>query len=285
MELLNNTSPVGPRIKILHRRRNRRNPVAFGDQKLLSRPVAVGRVCEKLGQRRSRFFYPEVCQVCGKARAGAGEGFVGTECWRQVRFIRPPFCDHCDLPFPGDLATPVECANCRDMELSFNSARSAVVARTVLLDAIHQLKCERAMWFEPFLTGLLGREAAPALRAPSWQFIVPVPLPSLKQRQREFNQAEILARHLSAAPNIAMNARLLRRVTPTMTQTRLTQPRRAQNIHGAFAIRQGIKLSGEKIALVDDVFTIGATTSACVRALQAAGAGEVCGWTLARGIE
>jgi predicted amidophosphoribosyltransferase len=53
---------------------------------------------------------------------------------------------------------------------------------------------------------------------------------------------------------------------------------------GAFAAGRRVKLNGERVVLVDDVFTTGATTSACARALRAAGAGEVCVWTVARGI-
>ena len=65
------------------------------------------------------FFYPEICQLCEQERATAKDGFVGPECWRQVRFIRPPFCERCGLPFQGDLTTTFECANCREMELHF----------------------------------------------------------------------------------------------------------------------------------------------------------------------
>ena len=69
-----------------------------------------------------------------------------------------------------------------------------------------------------------------------------------------------------------------------MTQTRLTTQQRTKNMRGAFAVRRGVKLAGEKIILVDDVFTTGATTNACAQALKAAGAGEVCVWTVARGL-
>lgn len=170
------------------------------------------------------------------------------------------------------------------MDLHFSSARSAVVAKTVVLDAIHRFKYSRQLWFEPFLADLLLREAVPHLRGQKWDFIVPVPLFPVKEREREFNQAERVARHLSEAINIPLNNRLLRRVSPTLTQTRLTKQQRAQNIRGAFAIRDGVKLNGEKIIVVDDVFTTGATTSECARILQKAGAGEVSVWTVARGL-
>ena len=153
-----------------------------------------------------------------------------------------------------------------------------------MLEAIHRYKYQRALWFENFLADLLIREAAPVLRGQNWNFIVPVPLHSLKQREREFNQAEVLARHLSAATKILLNPTLLQRVTSTMTQTRLTKQQRAANMREAFAARPGLKLAGARIVLVDDVFTTGATTSACAKALQAVGAGEVCVWTVARGL-
>lgn len=231
------------------------------------------------------FIYPEVCQICGDARATSAEGFICAQCWRQVRFIRPPFCDRCGLPFEGEITTDFECTNCREMELHFSSARSAVVASGMVLEVIHRFKYQRAMWFENFLADLLIREAAPALRGEKWDWIVPVPLHPAKEREREFNQAGHLARHLSRATKIPANEKLIQRVKSTRTQTLLTRQERAANVQKAFAMRvHGQKLNGEKIVLLDDVFTTGATTSACARVLQAAGAGEVCVWTVARGL-
>ncbi|MGA2242688.1 MAG: ComF family protein [Verrucomicrobiota bacterium] len=230
------------------------------------------------------FFYPEICQLCETERATARDGFVCARCWLQVRFIKPPFCGRCGLPFEGDITTPFECTNCREMELHFRSARSAVVARGGVLEAIHRFKYQRQLWFEPFLAGLFLREAAPALRGQNWDLIAPVPLHSVKQREREFNQAGRLATRLSAALQIPLNEKLLRRVIPTATQTLLTRQQRTANMRGAFAIRPGVRLNGERVILVDDVFTTGATTSACARVLLAAGAGDVCVWTVARGL-
>src|SRR5271154_7051723 len=153
------------------------------------------------------FFYPEICRLCERERAKSKDGFVCAKCWQQVRFIRPPFCERCGLPFEGDITTQFECTNCREMELHFSCARSAVAAKTVVLEAIHRFKYQRALWFENFLADLLLREAVPVLCGEKWDFIAPVPLHSLKQREREFNQAEILARRLSAATKIPLNTK------------------------------------------------------------------------------
>jgi ComF family protein len=230
------------------------------------------------------FFYPPLCQICRERRASAAEGYVCVDCWSGVRFIAPPFCQQCGLPYEGDIsAREFQCDNCKDTAWAFATARSAVRANPVILDVIHRYKYNGALWFEPFLADLLVREAASALQAEKWDFIAPVPLHATKQREREFNQAARLAKHLGKATGIAVHQGLVRRDKPTNTQTVLTRPARAANVAGAFAYAGGEPLRGAKIVLLDDVLTTGATTNACARALRRGGAGKICVWTLARG--
>ena len=230
-------------------------------------------------------FYPDICQYCQEGRAGRADGYVCSECWRNVRFIVPPMCDRCGLPFEGEISDVFECANCLEMELHFVHARSAVAAKDMVLEIIHRWKYQRHLWFEPFLAGLLIREAASALREGGWELIAPVPLHPQKQAEREFNQAEHLAAHLAKATELPANSRLVRRVTPTRTQTRLSRTERADNMRRAFAPGPDAGAArGKRIVLVDDVLTTGATTSACAQVLKASGAREVCVWTVARGL-
>ena len=84
--------------------------------------------------------YPEVCQLCEEARATPAEGFVCGGCRAGVRWVEPPFCERCGRPFEGDITRRFECANCREMEWHFDSARSAVVARDPVLEVIHRYK-------------------------------------------------------------------------------------------------------------------------------------------------
>jgi ComF family protein len=230
------------------------------------------------------FVYPEVCQICRSERATADEGFVGAACRATVRYIKAPFCRRCGLPFEGAITSEFECSNCQGQDWQFSCARSVVVARDKMLEVIHRYKYQRALWFEGFLGELLVTKAAPEISAGGWNWIVPVPLHPVKEREREFNQAERLARCLSKASGVPLNRRLLRRIEPTRTQTLLSRAERQANVRNAFSMRAGRQLNGERIVLIDDVFTTGATTGACARVLRAAGAGEVCVWTVARGV-
>jgi len=131
---------------------------------------------KKIADTLVGFIYPNVCQLCGGQRATSTEGFVCSHCWEQVRFIKPPFCQRCGLPFQGSLTTEFECGNCQDLKLHFRSARSAVKLDGAVREVIRRYKYNRALWFEPFLADLLIREALPDLRQQKWDYIVPVPL-------------------------------------------------------------------------------------------------------------
>ena len=230
------------------------------------------------------FFYPEACQYCGRERATVREGYIGAQCRTNVTFIEPPFCQRCGLPFPGALTGPFECANCRHLDLHFAHARSAVVAKGMALELIHRYKYHRALWLEPCLAEWLVTAARPHLGPADWDMIVPVPLHALKHREREFNQAERLARRLGLATGLPVHTRVLRRARPTDSQTRLSRAERAENVRRAFSLLDPEPARKQRVVLLDDVFTTGATASACARLLRQAGARRVCVWTLARGL-
>jgi ComF family protein len=230
------------------------------------------------------FLYPECCQICGEESAKAADGYVCAGCWREVRFIRPPYCARCGLPFLGAVTDKAVCANCHDRELYFDSARAAVVAEGVALDVIHRFKYSQALWFEPFLADLLLREAKPALAGAGWDLVVPVPLHPVKEREREFNQAARIGRRLADALGMPMRTDLVARTEPTRTQTRLDRDERAANVHRAFAPACQADLGGASVVVVDDVLTTGATADAVAKVLRKMGADRVCVWSVARAV-
>jgi len=251
------------------------------------RDDAINLFAPALLDRLLSLFYPNVCQICRSNSATARAGYVCGPCRDRkdgVHFIEEPYCRCCGLPFDGAITVSFECANCRDEQFYFRSARAAVRLSGLVQDVIHRYKYHQATWFEPFLMDLLLRSAAPVLSREPWDCIVPIPLHWLKLRERSFNQSLRISRALGTSSGIPVQARLLRRVQPTRTQTRLTRSQRAANVKGAFAFRGKRPLAGERIILIDDVLTTGATANACAKLLVQNGASVVDVWTIARGV-
>lgn len=117
---------------------------------------------------------------------------------------------------------------------------------------------------------------------PGADFLVPVPLHSLRRRLRGYNQSELLARELSAGLGLPLAARALARQRSTPPQARAAgESERHANVAGAFEGRRA-DVEGRKVLLVDDVMTTGATLDACALALREAGAARVHALTFAR---
>lgn len=230
------------------------------------------------------FVYPECCQVCSEAPAVPEEGYLCAGCAAGLRRIERPFCERCGLPVEGEVTEAFQCPNCHERTLHFSSARSVFAARGVGRELVHRYKYHRALWFEPLFESLFRSVATQELRAGRWDVILPVPLHSLKRREREFNQAERLARLLGRSTGIPVHTGTLVRISHTETQTHLSRAARNANVKSAFELQGEWPEGWRRVVLVDDVLTTGATTNACARVLRNAGAEEVVVWTLARGI-
>ncbi|MCW5964544.1 MAG: ComF family protein [Bryobacterales bacterium] len=111
--------------------------------------------------------------------------------------------------------------------------------------------------------------------------IVPVPMHWWKRHRRGFNQAELLAGAVSRMTELP-RIYPLRRARMAATQAGLGSAERRRNAMASFALNPRRPLDGQRILLVDDVFTTGATATACARLLKKAGASYVAVLTIAR---
>jgi len=224
--------------------------------------------------------YPPRCEACGRLR----RELICEDCRNAIEFIRPPVCGVCGVPFdPGAKAAPL-CADCRGHRRMFAMARSAAYYSGPLVEAIWQFKyhCQMALWrpLGRFMAASLESPAA-SLEAGSVDVVCPVPLHESRERERGFNQSELLAEVVAEATGKPLR-RLLVRTRPTLPQVDLPAKSRAANVRGAFSADLHEVIDGQVVLLIDDLFTTGATMTECARALRRAGAREARVLTLAR---
>jgi ComF family protein len=100
----------------------------------------------------------------------------------------------------------------------------------------------------------------------SWDQIVPVPLHPAKQKRRGYNQSEQFALGLSEALKIPVRNDL-ERIHFTETQTKKSRLQRLDNVAEVFQVKDENLVKGQRVLLVDDVMTTGATLSTCANVL------------------
>ncbi len=224
--------------------------------------------------------YPPVCTLCGgKTRASE---YLCERCEAKATPIVAPFCQQCSEPFEGAIATAFTCANCAHRTIYFDAAVAAYRGRGIVRQIIHDFKYGRQI----HLRHLVARWLYAAfdderLRGREFDMIVPVPLHPARQRERGFNQANLLAELLTAQISIPSKP-VLKRVRYTTTQTALDRAERMENLHNAFRLRRNANVRGLRVLLIDDVLTTGSTLSECARILKRSGAISVHAATAAR---
>ncbi len=225
-------------------------------------------------------FFPSHCAGCGRA---VSEGdHLCRACGESIEKIRPPRCEVCSQPYPGDMPT-FTCPNCQGDTFHFDCAIAVVRSNGVVREMVHRLKYGKELWLGRILAGWM-REGLDDPRLLGWtpDALVPVPLHPRRLREREFNQAEILCQELSRTSGIRVFSPLAR-CRYTTTQTELDRKGRRQNLRDAFIPGKNGDVTNMNLLLVDDVLTTGSTLDACAAALLEAGARSVRAITAARG--
>ncbi len=212
-------------------------------------------------------FYPQRCVGCGRRASDV----LCRGCFEALPWIGEPSCKRCGMPTAFETFV---CEECKGVDFDFESARAPLRYEGVGKKIVHALKyggyyrvVERLM--APMMQEVLtGR----------FDVVIPVPLHRSRLRRRGFNQAELMARGLSEKIKTPVSDKL-EAVRRTRDQVELTAAGRRENVAGAFRARDAVR---GRVLLVDDVFTTGATLSACAGELRRAGAGEVHALSLCR---
>ena len=217
--------------------------------------------------------YPQSCVICSASVEERRFGVACEACWKGTRIFTDDeeICWKCGAPGP-------RCGRCEEMQ--FTVARAVGSYDGALRESVLMLKRQ------PHVPRHVQRLLVEAMsRGPlsSSTRVVPVPLHPKRLKSRGFNQASIVAEVVSKAVKLALDEVSLVRVSSTEKyRAGLDSKGRRDTVAGAFTVTHPRLIHRENILLIDDVFTTGATVSACAEALVGAGAGNVFVLTVAR---
>ncbi|HEY7655762.1 MAG TPA: ComF family protein [Burkholderiales bacterium] len=216
----------------------------------------------------ARGCWPQACVLCG---AESRPGTLCAPCTSDLPWLPANRCPVCALPVAsGDL-----CGACIARPPRFDRVAAPFAYRYPLAALIHALKYGGRL----ALARTLGEALAQVVPGGA-DAIVPMPLATERLKQRGFNQALEIARVVAARTGIPLLRHAVRKVRDTPPQAALPWKERVRNVRRAFAC--DADLSGQRIAVVDDVLTTGATLDELARVVRAAGAVSVAGWVVAR---
>lgn len=214
--------------------------------------------------------FPPACPLCSRTfPADWAEPFCA-DCLSGFRILPTAHCTCCALPFQAQENSAHLCGRCSSKQPPFKKVHAVGWYDSSLRDAIHRFKYNQRIGLDRPLATLLNRAIPLDVVV---DLIVPVPLHRQRLQQRNYNQALLLARELACCRRLPVAAELLLKTAETVAQQQLSARERERNLSQVFTVQR--KLRGERILLVDDVMTTGATVSACSKALLAVGAATV----------
>ncbi len=217
--------------------------------------------------------FPASCPTCHEPTAD--RDMLCAVCWTGVDFIGPPLCDRLGIRLPYTTGERMISAAAAARPPAYSRARAVGHYDKTLRKLIHALKFHDRHEVRHLLASWLCRAGAELISEAD--LIVPVPLYRRRLLTRRFNQSAILAKEVSRLTGVPTNPLALRRTRRTRSQVGLTAKQRQQNVNGAFQVPAAMRSSidGQRILLIDDVITTGATVEACTRALLGCNAANV----------
>ncbi|WP_263379593.1 ComF family protein [Granulicella paludicola] len=171
-----------------------------------------------------------------------------------------------------------ECTMCRLAPPEFERAVAADDYDEEMREMLHLLKFAGRRAVAEVLLGERLAAAIALLRDAAKELVVvPVPLFAARERERGYNQAELLAKAAvrRMSPKLKVSAGVLVRVKDTRPLYMLSPKQRRASLRGAFRVARPDAVIGREVLLVDDVMTTGATARECARVLKGAGATKV----------
>ena len=258
--------------------------------------MVIGRALARVRDGLLSLGYPEQCRLCEATVESWEDGVVCAQCWTDESitetFLGKPLCQKCGVPRTGAMVSRLLSNHITNLEsegfacglctgIPYTHARACGAYAGALEASILFLKsrpylCRR-------LRTILARTFSENREALASDAIIPVPLHRLRLKERGFNQAVVIAKTLSRDFQLPLDTEALLRVKPTERhRAGMDRIDRTRSVKDAFEVVRTKLVFGQRVLLIDDIYTTGSTIAACAKALIEAGAERVNVLTIVR---
>lgn len=207
--------------------------------------------------------YPPRCPVCHGIVQGK-EG-ICPSCRKRLHYINEPKCKKCGKEIEKD--EQEYCRDCQRYSHAFDKGEAVFAYDQIMRRSISMFKYHNRREYARVYAREMQKHCERFLQMCAPEVILPIPVHKHKKRQRGFNQAELVAKELGKFTGIPVDTKYLYRVGKTTPQKELTRQQRKVNLRKAFALRETGKYY-ERILLIDDIYTTGATIDAVSEILR-----------------
>jgi len=219
---------------------------------------------------------PGCCLLCGKLSDRRQDLCLAC---RSKLPANDHHCRSCAQPLPLSTTGGSLCGRCQKKRPYYDRCFAPFRYQDELTSLHHNFKFHRKLAAGRLMAELMCDQLEASSRNYP-QLLIPVPLHSRRLRDRGFNQAQEIARILSARLSIPIDTHSLCRTRNTSAQSGLPKKERQRNIRNAFALSE--KVTSPHVSIIDDVMTTGFTVNEIAKILRASGVSEIEIWVFAR---
>lgn len=222
-----------------------------------------------------RLRLPTICTLCNQYHRGT---FAVCMPCHDLFIPLGPACIHCAQPLPDP--TFLICGHCCKKKPAVDHTITGYVFKEPLRSLLHVFKYQEGLYLSTLFANLILNSLPES--AMETECLIPVPMHRQRLRQRGFNQAAELVKHLGHRLKIPYDLSRCKKIINTAPQASLDAHQRRKNLRHAFSIP---RLPYQHVTIVDDLITTGSTCNELAQIFKAQGIARVDVWCCARVIE
>ncbi len=191
--------------------------------------------------------YPQVCSICGKLNSKS-------------------LCNKCKIRLEKEYDFKSDNYS-QDIEKNFKEHHYFFRYENLIRNQILSLKFHEKPYIYKTISYFLENKRKNFENLKKYDIIIVVPVSKKRQKERGYNQSELIAKEISKMLSIKIEKNIIKKLKNTPPQSSLNKEQRQENIRGVYRAFNIEKIENKNILIIDDIYTTGNTVNECAKVL------------------